>query len=119
MKTLNILRLTIIAAVLSIFGCSSPQVDESSLQVEKIESKLLTISEYGDKYPFKIDSLTLMCKNGGRVVLWQKGTSNIWAVNGTALQIAPQKGWKSVKDEDIWNEKPLGFVVNEGLELCN
>lgn len=93
---------------------------EDSLEYSKpVPTKLLTKAEYQDKYPFKKDSLILLCRDGDKVILWQNQTVNTWAVNGTARMVAKQNKWGNIKDDNIWNGKDLGFVVNLGLELCN
>lgn len=83
-----------------------------------LPTRLITMNELGDKYPFKIDSLTLVCKETGAVLVWQKNTTNVWALNGIALSFAKQNRWKSAKDEEIWNGKDLSSVLNLGLDLC-
>ncbi len=81
-------------------------------------SYLLTKAEMRQKYPFKIDSLKVLCLEGKKVVVWKQGTSKVWAVNGNALQVAKQNKWGTCKDDNIWNGKSLAFVLNKGLELC-
>lgn len=86
---------------------------------EKVKSMLITKADLGDKYPFKKDSLKIICRENGRIIVWEEHTPNAWALNGTALQVAKENRWGSVKDDDIWNGKDLAHVLSLGLELCN
>ncbi|MBE7671650.1 hypothetical protein LNI98_07060 [Tenacibaculum dicentrarchi] len=86
---------------------------------KEVPRVLLTVAKYKEKYPFKKDSLVLLCRDGHKVILWQEQTINAWAVNGNAIMVANKNRWGSIKDDNIWNGKDLGFVINLGLKLCN
>jgi hypothetical protein len=74
-------------------------------------------ANYYGTYPLQIDSLKIMCIDNA-IVLWQPNTSNIWAVNGTALERKNQNKWQDVRD--IWIDgESLMFIVDKGQELCN
>lgn len=63
------------------------------------EQNVITRKEYGDKYPFTIDNLSLYCENSA--VYMKDKKLNIYPLNGLAK--SKFKGHSNLKSlEDIW-----------------
>ena len=78
---------------------------------------LITISQYGEDYPYTIDNLTLKCDNQA---VWVEDTAlNKYALNGLAyskLQTLPD--FKGYSAEILIKGKSDFNFINKGLEFC-
>ena len=79
--------------------------------------------DFGEDWPFLIDSGTLNCAPGDAVTFEADGQT--YAVNGTAMGRAEAEGWRDM--DPIWADDPaatglkisIGPVIQRGLALCD
>lgn len=85
----------------------------------------VTLQEYGDRWPFTVESGVLECGRSGvtdAVTFTSGGTT--YSLNGTADTFASSKGWADVGP--IWRDNPAGPgpkvdlspLVTRGMALC-
>lgn len=83
----------------------------------------VTATDYGDAWPFTVDSGTIRCIDDS-VVFVTSGT--IYAVNGFARTRMEAEGWTDITESDIWAANPeipgtkinIGPIIDDGLALC-
>ena len=74
-------------------------------------------SDLGKEWPFKtIEEGEVRCIDGQFVVLLAK-SGGIYALNGTACQIAQERGWRKLDGEQIVG-KDIAPLTKAGLKLC-
>lgn len=95
----------------------------NSLAIHKNKkSNILSVHEFGEKWPFIVDEGEVRCVDGMFIVFSVKGI--IYAVNGTARSAMKKNGWRDVYE--IWKDNPelpdskisISPIIDRGLELC-
>ncbi len=83
--------------------------DEKSIQFKR--------ADLGKEWPFKtIEEGRVQCIEGEYVVLLANG-GGIYALNGTARQVAIERGWKKLDGEQIVG-KSISPILDAGMKLC-
>jgi hypothetical protein len=116
--------LLIAAALLTAFvaGCSGGFASGDTVHSEHVSR-----ATFHGTWPMTVEGGTLACdtsKGGSSVTFSPDGSTDVYAVNGTAMSWASSQGWKDV--HDIWAVDPTGMEprINssdfdaEGLRLC-
>lgn len=83
----------------------------------------VTAADYGDAWPFTVDSGTIRCIDDS-VVFVTGGT--VYAINGIARTRAADENWTDIFESDIWAANPdipdaklnIGPIIDDGLALC-
>ncbi len=76
-------------------------------------------TDYGSDWPLTVDEGTLGCW-GPSAVTFTTGDGTTYALNGTALGWADEKGWSRDKQGEIWDPSKgdIGALIEDGLALC-
>jgi len=117
------IKFYIILGVLFVIVSFLPDPEKTET-VPKDDPSEISISKYGDEYPFTIDNLKLKCESGA---VWvEDGAKNKWALNGLADGKFQGKG--DYKGYTAAIEKPnpdmpgttlgYGSMLSIGLKLC-
>lgn len=77
----------LVAALLVLGGCGS---EEKS---QKISSK-----DYGDAWPFTVDSVDLLCDGPSPKALARASDGTVYALSGSARSEAQNRGWADGRD---------------------
>lgn len=119
--------LVVVAAivVVGLTGCGTTSSGSSSGQQVSRE-------DYGGAWPLTVDSGTLRCESPagesfGAVTFTSDEDGTTYWVNGTAGNIAEEKGWQEIRP--IWADDPtdssglglkksMGPLIDAGLALC-
>lgn len=110
------------AAISTLGACSNIPAGADSVHTEYVSR-----ATFHGTWPMTVDAGTLACdtsKGGSSVTFSPDGSTDVYAVNGTAMSWASSQGWKDV--HGIWAVDPTGMEprVNssdfdaEGLRLC-
>jgi hypothetical protein len=125
-------RIVIILAVLVMAGCSdggdrsiAADSNRSSTTHRAENGILITKAEYGNDWPYTVDSGLLYCDPpGGNVVL--KSGGKVYALNGRAMGNAKGKGYLNARDSITFRDKngyftvgDVGKIISRGLSMCN
>ena len=131
-------RLLIVLAALLVVSCSdeanrsatpdpshATTVGEAEGQDQPGQGVLITKAEYGEDWPYTVDSGFLYCDPpGSNVVLKADGT--VYALNGRAMGNAAEKGYLdaresiTLKDENgYFTVGNVGKIIERGLAMCN
>ena len=87
------------------------------------ETISISSAEYGDKWPFTVDSLTLSCRNNAAVLI-QANTGRIYWLNGKAsAQFKSFPSWREIAKPDFRYGTgavmtPPNDMITRGLALC-
>lgn len=84
----------------------------------------VTAADYGEDWPLTVDSGVLSCPVGSAVIFGDEDTA--YALNGTALGMADDRGWQDIRESAIWADdgsglglkKDIGPLIDDGLDLC-
>ncbi|MBZ9750755.1 YebY family protein [Deinococcus sp. HMF7604] len=79
-------------------------------------SRPVTATEYAD-WPFQFSSGTLTCQPDQAITLAQANSTNVYALNGTALGQAKAQGWYEFSAA-YRGEGSVGRLIEDGLKLC-
>lgn len=90
----------------------------SNDEPENKNSNILTIREYGDKYPYTIDNLELKCSPVNAV--WVETTSGEkYSLNGNAMNLLKSDSThKGSTNLILKKDKTDIEILNKGFELC-
>lgn len=101
-------------------GCGSESTDSP------IRTKHVSKATYTGTWPATVDGGTLACdgSKGDAVTFSPDGSTDIYAMNGPAIDREASEGWKDF--DDIWLKTPDGFpgprvydsLLDGGLEIC-
>jgi Protein of unknown function (DUF2511) len=125
-------RIAIVLVVLVVAGCSNgadrsvaADPDRPSTTHRAENGVLITKAEYGNDWPYTVDSGLLCCDPpGGNVVLKSEG--KVYALNGRAMGNAKGKGYLNARDSITLRDKngyftvgDVGKIISRGLSMCN
>ena len=125
-------RIVIILAALVVAGCSdgadrstAADPDRTSTAHRAESGILITKAEYGNDWPYTVDSGLLYCDPpGSNVVLKSEG--KVYALNGRAMGSAKGKGYLKARDSITLRDKnglftvgDVGKIINRGLSMCD
>lgn len=114
------MRSIFIIALVSCFvlaACGSDSTTEPTQNPGSVHQ-----DDYGDAWPFTVESGVIRCLTGERVVFESGGVT--YAINGLARGAMEQQGWSDVGE--IWRDNPEGpapkvsldGMISLGLGLC-
>lgn len=114
---MNLLR--VIIAILSLWASAALSLADTS-------SVTLKVSDFGDAWPFKVPEIVLSCTllDGRLHLVTFTAGGKTYALNGTARNLAKEKGWADI--DEIWRDDPAGHgikvnvgpIIDKGLSLC-
>ena len=105
----------LIASLILLFGCgpaSDQQSDQQQKEGVKVEKK-----PGSQAWPFRtIEAGTVRCLEGQYVILVATN-GRTYALNGTARQVASERGWQKLDGEQIVG-KSISPILDAGLKQC-
>ncbi len=122
-------RIISVLAVLLAVGCSDggdrPTVAESTETDAAENGVLITKAEYGEDWPYTVDSGFLYCDPpGSNVVLRAEG--KVYALNGRAMGNAAERGYLNARDSITLKDEngyltvgDVGNIIERGLSMCD
>ncbi|QPG61226.1 DUF2511 domain-containing protein [Pseudomonas sp. BIGb0427] len=101
------------AFLLLLAGCSA----ENKQQV-------VTSQEYGEDWPFTVESVELMCEPGPPKALLKVPDGTVYALNASASQLAKERGWSdahTISKPSRWvkgTTMDYGNISQRAIALC-
>ncbi|WP_085631253.1 DUF2511 domain-containing protein [Pseudomonas sp. R16(2017)] len=68
------------------------------------KSEQVTSKEYGDAWPFTVESVDLLCEGPSPKALARVSNGTVYALNGSARGLAKERGWSD--GQDITKQSP-------------
>lgn len=89
------------------------------------KSETVSVTEYGQNWPFVVDSVDLMCEGPSPKALARTGEGTIYALSGSARSHAKERGWAD--GQDITKPNPTmpmikmdySDIVKRAQSLCD
>lgn len=80
-------------------------------------------AEYGDKWPFTVDSITLSCRNDAAVLLQSSSGVTYWLNGKASAQFKHLPSWRELAKPDSRYGAgavmtPPSDMIKRGLDLC-
>lgn len=80
-------------------------------------------AEYGDKWPFTVDSITLSCRNNAAVLMQTKTGTTYWLNGKASAQFKNFPSWREIAKPDSRYGAgavmtPPPDIITRGLALC-
>lgn len=66
--------------------------------VASVEVRTVASSDFGDAWPFTVDSVDLTCEGPSPQALARTSDGTVYALNGSARSIAKNRGWADARD---------------------
>ena len=90
-----------------------------------VHAETISISavDYGDKWPFTVDSITLSCRNNAAVLMQSKSGTTYWLNGKASAQFKHLPSWRELAKPDPRYGAgavmtPPSDMIKRGLELC-
>lgn len=88
-----------------------------AITTKRPDPSRLTIAEFGEKYPYTIDNLRLLCEKNAVWLMDSKGYK--YPLNGSAInEFKGLRGTKDIKQILKSNREDESTILRRGLELC-
>lgn len=83
----------------------------------------VTATEYGDKWPFTVDSVTLSCRNYAAVLIQSSNGTTYWLNGKASSQFKELPSWKEIAKPDTrYGDGAVMSLprdmIQRGLGLC-
>lgn len=123
LKAIGSLFILIVVIVALASGNNGGGSSKTASAPSRLHGKRISRSQYGKRWPLRVDSGTVSCNDGAITFTDNHGT--IYWVNGTAGDEAKEEGWRDI--HPIWADNPhrylgpkknIGPLIDAGLGLC-
>lgn len=111
---------------IGIAGCSTEGDSSSNLGGEIVHIEHLNKSQFHGKWPANADAGTIACHvtEGKSLTFKPDGGSDVYALNGTAMDWASKEGWKNFREIWLTDVDPGPNVdtsdfFDEGFKVCD